>query len=413
MSTPDNVNESVFYIKHMFSYITISHEDESFSYDEEGDSTDQTSIFSASFEENRVSSEGFLTDEEWPVDMGEMEVKNSYSSNAITSLRPGLPNVKRGRGRPKKAKRPKKSKKSSSLPPGVHETSVGNYHVQVYYQGSNRSIGTFQSLESATLANEIARNMLKKVKGLQLSFEECEQNVKLAKEAALADVPDIFSSSGCRPKNLEVNDCHDNLEGVNRNGRKRKLSRKMADALLDSEAEKKETIDQPQKKRQKETLKPTHGPGNDSKTTICTIVHNKQTFVAKICSHEGCTNVVTTGEVCVKHGARCSHGNCMNLARRDGVCYEHGATRISRRFCEFEGCKNISVKGGLCKRHGAKVTVRICCFEGCTNQAHGKGGVCKRHGNPSSIRRCIVEGCNNQVQGRGVCVRHGFKRRDR
>ena len=244
-----------------------------------------------------MSSEGYLTDEEWPVDMGEMDVNNSDSSNAITSLRPVLPNVKRGRGRPKKAKRPKKSKKSSSLPPGVHETSVGNYHVQVYYQGSNRSIGTFQSLESATLANEIARNMLKKDKGLQLSFEECEQNVKLAKEAALADVPDIFSSSGReRPKNLEVNDCHDSLEGgVNRNGRKRKLSRKMADALLGSEAEKEETIDQPLKKRQRKSPTAHKSRAKD---------HNGVTKGKGLCSVAGCTKTVQQGGVCCRHGAK-------------------------------------------------------------------------------------------------------------
>ena len=422
-----------------------------------------------------------MADEEWPVDMGEVDVKTSDRSNSITqstiSRSQPLTNVKRGRPRLGPSSLPQGVSETSGkwrvrvfyqssqrdigtfqtleqatlaneiarsmikkdrnlqlsaedcernfklakeaalasvpnnemcsestkpaarkLPPGVHETPNGTWQVRVWYQGRQPCIGTFPTLEQATTANEIARNMLKKDKGLQLSAEECERNVKLAREAALADVPDIFSSSGRGSvSDLEVDVCRDDdLEGgVSTHGRKRKLSRKMADALLDSEAEKKETIDQPLKKRQKETPKPSHEPGNDSKTTICTIVHNKQTFVAKICGHEGCTNVVTTGEVCVKHGAKCSHGNCMNLARRDGVCYEHGATRISRRFCEFEGCKNISVKGGLCKRHGAKVTVRICCVEGCTNQAHGKGGVCKRHGNPSSIRRCIVEGCNN------------------
>jgi len=73
---------------------------------------------------------------------------------------------------------------SSTLPQGVtaHGTS---YQVRVGYQGSMRHIGTFQTLEQATTANEIARSMLKKDKGLQLSAEECQQNIKLAKEAAL------------------------------------------------------------------------------------------------------------------------------------------------------------------------------------------------------------------------------------
>ena len=44
-------------------------------------------------------------------------------------------------------------------------------------------------MDQATLANEIARSMLKKDKGLQLSTEDSERNFKIAKEAALASVP--------------------------------------------------------------------------------------------------------------------------------------------------------------------------------------------------------------------------------
>ena len=75
-------------------------------------------------------------------------------------------------------------------------TSAGNYQVLIYYQGTQRYIGTFQTLEQATTANDIARGMLEKDKGLRLSSEECERNVKLAKEAALADVPDQPWTSG-------------------------------------------------------------------------------------------------------------------------------------------------------------------------------------------------------------------------
>ena len=69
-------------------------------------------------------------------------------------------------------------------PKGVYETRAGNYQVQVYYQSSLQYIGTFQTLEQATLAHEIAWSMLKKDKGLHLSAKECERNIKLAKEAA-------------------------------------------------------------------------------------------------------------------------------------------------------------------------------------------------------------------------------------
>jgi len=70
------------------------------------------------------------------------------------------------------------------LPKGVYETPSGNLQVRVWYQSSQRSIGTFQSLESATLTSEIVRSMFEKDKGLHLSAKECERNIKLAKEAA-------------------------------------------------------------------------------------------------------------------------------------------------------------------------------------------------------------------------------------
>jgi len=70
------------------------------------------------------------------------------------------------------------------LPKGVHETTAGNYQVQMFYQGRNRSIRNFQTLESATLASEIVRSMFEKDKELHLSAKECERNIKLAKEAA-------------------------------------------------------------------------------------------------------------------------------------------------------------------------------------------------------------------------------------
>ena len=239
------------------SYITISHEDESsFSYDEEKDNnSDQTSIFSALScgNESRVSSEGVLTDAEWP-DMG--DGSNSITQSTLSqSISLALPNLKRGRGRPKQTKKGS----SNSLPPGVNETTSGNYQVLLYYQGNNRNIGSFKTLQSATLVSEIVRNMLKKDKGQKLSAEECERNVKLAKEAALAGVPnnEMCSKStkrgGGRPRkvnrkvnstlsvsDLQMNDCRDeDLEGgLSTNGRKRKLSKKKADVLLDQQTAK-------------------------------------------------------------------------------------------------------------------------------------------------------------------------------
>ena len=76
-------------------------------------------------------------------------------------------------------------RRKRKLPKGVYETPLGNYQVQVYYQGRSRCIGSFQTLEQATLASEIVRSMLEKDKGMHLSAKECERNIKLAKEAAL------------------------------------------------------------------------------------------------------------------------------------------------------------------------------------------------------------------------------------
>ena len=87
---------------------------------------------------------------------------------------------------------------TNSLPNGVYETPNGTWQVRVWYQGRQPCIGTFQTLEQATLANEIARGMLNKDKGLQLSAEECERNFKLAKEVTLADVPDTSKPSARR-----------------------------------------------------------------------------------------------------------------------------------------------------------------------------------------------------------------------
>ena len=67
------------------------------------------------------------------------------------------------------------------LPKGVScIVASGKYRVRVSYAWTERCIGTFSTLEQATLANG---DMLDKNNGLQLSDEECERNFKLAKAA--------------------------------------------------------------------------------------------------------------------------------------------------------------------------------------------------------------------------------------
>eukprot|EP00984_Skeletonema_dohrnii_P037274 scaffold39167_cov155-Skeletonema_dohrnii-CCMP3373.AAC.2 len=138
-------------------------------------------------------------------------------------------------------------------------------------------------------------------------------------------------------------------------------------------------------------------------------------IIRKRCSREGCTNQVMQGGVCTKHGAkrlcyrhgtkrkeRCSGEGCTNQALKGGVCWRHGA---KKKLCSTEGCTNVVV-GGVCMRHVAKVTRtrKLCSREECTNQAK-KGGVCIRHG--ANVKLCSSEGCTNQVRQGGVCVRHG------
>jgi len=211
-----------------FHYLPYSHEDESLSYEEEEeeeDNSDQTSVFSAfsalSFgNESRVSSDGLLANDEWPVDMEEVEVKNcdsSFDQFPTQSTLTQSTSLTNGRKRKLSRKmadaldseaekkqttnQPLKKRQRSELPQGVYETPNSTWQVRVFYQGSNRNIGTFPILEQATLANETARNMLKKDRGLQLSTEEYEQNFKQAKEAALTTVLTDYKPSKTKKVN--------------------------------------------------------------------------------------------------------------------------------------------------------------------------------------------------------------------
>ena len=130
-----------------------------------------------------------------------------------------------------------------------------------------------------------------------------------------------------------------------------------------------------------------------------------RTRTKKRCSHEGCTNHVQKGGVCVTHGAkvkRCNFEGCTNQSKKGGVCVTHGA-KVKR--CSHEGCTNGVIKGGVCVTHGAEK--KRCSFNGCTNNSR-KGGVCITHG--AKVKRCSHEGCTNQVVKGGVCITHGATR---
>ena len=68
--------------------------------------------------------------------------------------------------------------------------------VRVRYHGKNLHIGTFPTLEQATLANKVARGILQATKDSILTDEQIDQNVKLAKEAASKSASEMYSSKG-------------------------------------------------------------------------------------------------------------------------------------------------------------------------------------------------------------------------
>jgi hypothetical protein len=90
----------------------------------------------------------------------------------------------------------------------------------------------------------------------------------------------------------------------------------------------------------------------------------------------------------------CSTDGCKNQAQKD-----------YRYECSADGCTNVVISGGVRVKHGAKT--KRCSTEGCTNQAK-KGGVCITHG--AKVKRCSINGCTNKVQKGGVCKRHMVQR---
>eukprot|EP00984_Skeletonema_dohrnii_P020024 scaffold9684_cov147-Skeletonema_dohrnii-CCMP3373.AAC.3 len=72
------------------------------------------------------------------------------------------------------------------------------------------------------------------------------------------------------------------------------------------------------------------------------------------------------------------------------------------KICSANGCTDVVVQGGVCGRHGAKV--KRCSWEGCINISQ-RGGLCSRHW--AKFKRCSGEGCTAYAQNGGVCIRHG------
>lgn len=73
---------------------------------------------------------------------------------------------------------------------GVTMRPSGKWQAQLYYAGKSRYIGVFDSKEKASLAYELAREVLKTDDGKTgpTSAEETDRNVSLARKAAFAGI---------------------------------------------------------------------------------------------------------------------------------------------------------------------------------------------------------------------------------
>jgi len=121
-------------------------------------------------------------------DNDELDFGGGSSSSEEWETTPSEAREVESQKKKKKKKKKRRTRRGNTLPEGVTKRANGTYTVRTPYQGSTRHIGTCQTVDQATLAIEIARSMLKKDKGLKLSAEECERNLKQAKEAAMAGV---------------------------------------------------------------------------------------------------------------------------------------------------------------------------------------------------------------------------------
>ncbi len=131
--------------------------------------------------------------------------------------------------------------------------------------------------------------------------------------------------------------------------------------------------------------------------------------VRRKCTHDGCTNRVVQGGVCIQHGAKrkiCGYEGCTKHVKKAGMCSTHGP---ARKRCEFEGCGKVAVQGGRCIAHGAKK--RLCSFENCEKQAI-LSGMCKKHhdqsqansesfGQYSANQCCMAVGNNGFKENEG------------
>ena len=128
----------------------------------------------------------------------------------------------------------------------------------------------------------------------------------------------------------------------------------------------------------------------------------KKVYKREECEREGCTTLVKSRGLCVKHGGgpRCSEPDCDKAAVRGRWCSGHGGNALKRMPCQIEGCCKIAKKGVYCQEHAGD----FCGVEGRGNIAM-KGGFCQTHqvgGHPT----CRVEECGKWPAKGGMCKQH-------
>lgn len=105
------------------------------------------------------------------------------------------------------------------------------------------------------------------------------------------------------------------------------------------------------------------------------------TSLSRPCVHEGCTNLVVSGDKCHLHdGTKIVQKKKkppINLGQRIISVSKDGKRTRAYKQCTHEGCANIAKKGGRCYAHGAP------------------------------RKTCSAEGCKSKVQARGLCRKHG------
>lgn len=144
----------------------------------------------------------------------------------------------------------------------------------------------------------------------------------------------------------------------------------------DKHGTKTKTVKNAQSKGGKKDKKSTKSIDPASTSTRRNINGEVSKRVRRKCTHDGCTNRVVQGGVCIQHGAKrkiCGYEGCTKHVKKAGMCSTHGP---ARKRCEFEGCEKVAVQGGRCIAHGAKK--RLCSFENCEKQAI-LSGMCKKH----------------------------------